>query len=179
MRGKKPMNLAGQRFGRLIAVSRGSDGRWLCRCDCGQSVARLVNKLRTGETRSCGCLRREVTAAKNVASTTHGDSHSAEYMAWACMQKRCYNPKFRGFKYYGERGVKVADVWMGRGGYERFLEHVGRKPTAKHSLDRIDTYGDYTPGNVRWATASEQMRNRRPWERKPMPLAIPPSEEAS
>ncbi len=77
------------------------------------------------------------------------------------MKRRCFNPKVREFRNYGGRGITVCGEW--RESYAAFLDHVGRRPSPKHSLDRIDNEGDYEPGNVRWATALEQRHNCRPW----------------
>ena len=73
------------------------------------------------------------------------------------MLDRCRNPKARDFKYYGDRGIKVCERWLR---YENFLADMGRRPLG-HSIDRIDNDGNYEPGNVRWATHSEQMKNKR------------------
>lgn len=95
----------------------------------------------------------------------HGDnargSRTPEYSAWQKMLGRCHNPRDHRFKWYGARGIAVHASWRGEGGYERFLEHVGRRPSSKHSIDRIENDKGYEPGNVRWATKIEQMRNKR------------------
>ena len=86
---------------------------------------------------------------------------SAEERAWRQMQQRCYNPNQTSYKHYGARGIKVADEWRGwPDGFKRFLAHIGLRPSPDHSLDRYpDNNGNYEPGNVRWATQAEQMRN--------------------
>jgi hypothetical protein len=75
------------------------------------------------------------------------------------MSQRCTNPRHKSWSYYGGRRISVCDQW--RNDYTAFLAHVGRRPSPKHSLDRIDNDGNYEPGNVRWATKKEQQRNRR------------------
>lgn len=91
----------------------------------------------------------------------HGESKpgTAEYRSWASMWRRCEDPKAIGWKRYGGRGIRVCEEWRD---YRVFLAALGRKPTPSHSIDRWpDNDGDYKPGNVRWATASEQARNRQ------------------
>lgn len=90
-----------------------------------------------------------------------GTSRSPEYHSWAGMQGRCHRETDKLFPYYGARGIRVADEWRGAGGFERFLAHIGPRPSKGFSVDRIDNNGHYEPGNVRWATRSEQMLNTR------------------
>jgi hypothetical protein len=85
---------------------------------------------------------------------------SPEYMAWQCMLWRCYCPTNGAFHAYGAKGITVSDEWRGRGGFERFLAHIGTKPSPRHSIDRVDNTRGYEPGNVRWATGREQNLNR-------------------
>lgn len=96
---------------------------------------------------------------------THNDYRSAEYRTLKNMKERCHSPKHVSYRYYGERGITVSEEWFGRDGYSKFLEHVGRRPSDKHTIDRIDNNKNYEPGNVRWATYSEQNKNRRPFKR--------------
>src|SRR5262249_60827665 len=82
-----------------------------------------------------------------------------EYRAWANMKTRCYAPSYRGYHNYGGRGIRVCDEW--RNSFEAFYAHVGPRPSAQHSIDRIDNGGDYEPRNVRWATRHEQQKKKR------------------
>lgn len=82
------------------------------------------------------------------------------HMVWASMVGRCYSPSSTSYKYYGERGIRVAARWRGDNGFRNFLSDMGDRPTSEHSLDRIDSRGDYKPGNVRWATSYEQRHNK-------------------
>jgi hypothetical protein len=86
-------------------------------------------------------------------------TQTPEYRAWQKMKLRCSNPNEQNYRYYGGRGIRVAAEW--ENDFEAFLAYIGDRPSASHSLDRIDCDGDYRPGNVRWATRQEQTRNTR------------------
>ncbi len=90
----------------------------------------------------------------------HGFARTAEYVTWKSMCHRCLNPKSQFYFRYGGRGIRVADEWLGIDGFRRFLAHIGPRPSAEYSIDRIDNDGNYEPGNVRWATLYEQYENR-------------------
>lgn len=89
----------------------------------------------------------------------HGQHRSKEYAAWALMKSRCSNPKNPAYPYYGGRGIRVCDRWIGS--FAAFREDVGPAPSLEHSIDRLDVNGGYEPGNVRWATKAEQSQNTR------------------
>ena len=92
----------------------------------------------------------------------HKQSHTAEYVCWENMLQRCLNPNNCNYPRYGARGILVCERWQGPNGFINFLSDVGRRPSSRHSLDRYpDNDGNYEPGNVRWATRSEQLRNTR------------------
>lgn len=154
------LHLIGTRFNSLIVkelIGRvGHNKQWRCICDCGNEVIVRSYDLRKGTTKSCGCANRRESALR---ARTHGQSKSRLYNIWANMLDRCYNQNNKDFKYYGGRGVSVADQW--RDDYITFAAYMGERPSPKHSIDRIDTNGDYEPGNVRWATPLQQSRNRR------------------
>ncbi|HEY1814872.1 MAG TPA: hypothetical protein VGG74_21140 [Kofleriaceae bacterium] len=117
-------------------------------------------------TRSCGCLKRDADARWIESNTKHGDAphdgeRSPEYSAWAAAIQRCTNPENQSFKNYGARGISVCARWLGNRGFTNFLADMGRRPSSKHSIDRINNDGNYEPSNCRWATAKQQARNKR------------------
>lgn len=152
------MNLVGQRFGRLTVLSREQRNlrgrlQWVCICDCGRKVVILEYNLRDGNSKSCGCGR-------EVSHRKHGLRKAPEYRLWQNMVQRCGNPNNPRYDDYGGRGIRVCARW--RKSFAAFYADVGPRPSAKHSIDRIDNDGNYEPGNVRWATAYQQVHNRRP-----------------
>lgn len=90
---------------------------------------------------------------------TRLNGKTKEYIAWDRMKSRCSNPKNRSYRWYGAKGVTVCEQWLKS--FSEFFKHVGKSPTEKHSLDRINTFGNYEPGNVKWSTYLEQNNNKR------------------
>jgi len=165
-------DLAGLTFGRLrvikLAAMRPPNRNrwWVCDCECGKQIEVRTDQLVLGITRSCGCLQRDVARKLmngNERNLQHGHArfpqHTPEYNSWQAMRQRCLNPNYHHFKDYGGRGVSICRRWIDS--FEAFLEDMGPKPSSKHSLDRKRANGNYTPGNCRWATPSEQANNRR------------------
>lgn len=151
------IDLTGHRFGRLVAIHPSDRSkRWICLCDCGTLCEKGQGKLREGQSRSCGCLQKELFVKR---SRVHGLRFHPLYMMWIGIRQRCLKPACKTYQWYGARGIKVCDRW--RDSFEAFLTDVGDRPSPAHSLDRIDNDGNYEPGNVRWATAKEQARNKR------------------
>lgn len=155
--------MPGKRFARLTVISEAGRDRYRhklyrCMCDCGMAKTIPGTDLRSGNTRSCGCLYKEHASALGKSSVRHGDSKSREYFSWRAMKQRCLDPNTMSYSNYGGRGIKVCERWMK---YENFLADMGRRPSPEHSLDRIDGKGNYEATNCRWATSAEQHRNLR------------------
>lgn len=150
-------------YGRLIPIDSitletTSHVKIKCKCVCGNVVCVSFYKLKTGHTKSCGCLQREKCAQRNFK---HGYKKRncdtiSEYKIWKSMRSRCDNKKSEFFYRYGGRGITYCDRWNN---FENFLKDMGRIPYEGWSLDRIDNDGNYEPNNCRWASSATQARN--------------------
>jgi hypothetical protein len=155
------LDLTGKKFSKLTVESeagRDSYGRaqWLCVCDCGERVIIGSNNLRTGNSKSCGCVKRQWLES-GKANRTHGMTKTGAHVSWRKMIERCEKTYCRRYADYGGRGIKVCDRWKV---FENFYADMGDRPEGM-SLDRIDVNGNYEPSNCRWATPQQQRANRR------------------
>ncbi len=152
---RKRIELTGKRFGRLTVLGLGYTHKnkvyWYIKCDCGNIKTTQGNNLKSGSTRSCGCLQREI-------ATRHGMEKSKEYKTWACMKQRCLNVNNKDFKNYGGRGIKICDSWINNFG--QFIKDMGLRPEGC-SIDRIDNNKGYSSDNCKWSTPKEQANNKK------------------
>ena len=162
----------GQRFGRLvvtdvIGLKKNGTRRWLCRCDCGNSHSAHPCNITSGDIRSCGCLLSE--RIREMA-TKHGGRYTPEYSTWINMKTRCYNRNFKQWKDWGGRGIRICIGWLD---FQTFISDMGRKPTPRHTIERVNNDGNYScgqcdecrfegwPKNCIWETRQKQNLNKR------------------
>jgi hypothetical protein len=149
-------DITGEVFGELTVLgyagvkrhpSKKTSSLWVCRCACGKEIIAHGVNLKKGTAKTCGCSR-----------GSHHMSDTPEYIAWEAINQRCNNQENPNYKNYGARGISMCERWRS---FEAFIEDVGPRPSSKHSIDREDNSGGYTPENCRWATGKIQHRNKR------------------
>ncbi len=161
----KASELAGEKFHRLTVIRRaGNKGSganaksmWECQCECGNITTVPAHSLKSGNTKSCGCLKIESSIENGKSRRTHGMKQTQAWVCWMSINQRCHNKNRKDFSSYGGRGINICERWSK---FENFIEDMGHPPDGM-SIDRKDTNGNYEPGNCRWATSTEQGRNKR------------------
>ena len=159
--------LRGQTFGRLLVLGRVREKthnhiKWRCQCICGGIVEVRSNALTCGGTKSCGCLRREIISKLNPTGKSsnnykHGGRGTRLYRTWLDMKARCNNPNATRYEYYGEKGITVYDEWVND--FKAFQAWVLTHGYADNlTIDRIDSSGNYEPGNCQFVTKSENSK---------------------
>ncbi|MEK4302424.1 hypothetical protein MKY30_23990 [Oceanobacillus sp. FSL W8-0428] len=162
----KPLDLTGDKYGRLTAMKlsyrdKRSNSFWICKCDCGNETVVRIGDLRSGNTTSCGCFREEQSNKALVErSTTHGHTKTRLYTIWHGMKLRCYTKSNASYKYYGGRGISVCDEWKDDfASFRTWSLSNGYKEGL--TIDRVDANGNYEPSNCRWINYKGQARNKR------------------
>ena len=161
---QKPKNfqdITGSQFACLKVLKfLGSDNRqksiWLCKCGCGNEIIVPTGSLKSGNTTSCGCIRKQKISLLNKTHGQAGKDRTPEYRSWAHLVERCTNPNNKHYKHYGARGITVCERWHK---FENFYADMGKRPSSKHSIERKNNDEGYSKENCKWATHAEQNSN--------------------
>lgn len=158
-------NEVGNKYGRLTVIERVENNKFnfaqgLCVCECGKYTKVPGNSLRSGNTKSCGCLNDEIRRNTcRTRSTTHGMTHTRLYQIWNNMKQRIKNEKNPRYTYYGGRGIKLCKEWERFEDFRDWAFNNGYNDEL--TIDRINNDGDYSPQNCRWTTQYTQSNNKR------------------
>jgi hypothetical protein len=159
------IDLTGQTFNRLTVIKlshKAKPGKyfWLCHCKCGRECVVAGMHLRSGNTKSCGCRKEETRLECVEKGTIDRRTRRKAYVSYRAMLTRCLNLNSTDYQLYGGRGIKIAQRWLAPDGFANFFADMGECPPGM-TIDRINPDGNYEPGNCRWATHTDQARNKR------------------
>lgn len=152
-------DLIGQKFGRWVVLELSENtisyhSKWLCKCECGTEKIVRAGSLKKGDSKSCGCLNKEII-------TKHGMFGTPIYRIWENIIGKCSNPNHRDYKDYGGRGIKICERWNSSEGFINFSKDIGERPTDTHRLGRINTNRKFEPSNCKWISSGEHVNNRK------------------
>lgn len=158
----KIIDMENKKFNHLTVIRKSHQDKrgewfWICKCDCGNETIASGYKIRSGHTKSCGCVQEE--HRKEGFHKRHGMTDTKLYIIWENMRRRCYYSKNNMYKNYGGRGIRVCDEW--KDDFEPFMKWAQENGYKEGlSIERIDVNGNYEPSNCKWITPKEQYLNR-------------------
>jgi len=157
----KVKDLTGLTFGKLTVIRlheiKNHFSIWECHCDCGKTKNVLGTSLNRGNSKSCGCGIVEATKTRIKHGAVVDGKKTPEYTCWQSMKDRCLNPNCKAYKNYGAKGITICERWQNS--FENFLSDMGKRPSIRYSLERINGRKNYSPNNCKWATRIEQNGN--------------------
>lgn len=166
-----PTDYSNQRYGKLVTIKEVDPyippsnsykkRRYLCKCDCGNETIVNITSLRSGNTKSCGCVNSERLVKQNKENALYnGYSQHKHFSRWRGMIERCYYPKHKDYHNYGGRGIKVCDKWKDHP--KAFIDWIENESNYEDglTLDRINVNGNYEPDNCTFSTHGEQSLNK-------------------